>query len=727
MNKTSLQAVGNHRVPARGNSSPSGGQIDAAFVISALKRWTLVALPFALLFAAGGGAAIYFLYEPEYQATNYLRVELTRPYIAFRPDDTNDKALKGEVEILRNPAVIGPLHKELMEDPEFIKLPEFRDQPDVVAEIRNRLSVRMTEGSELMSVSFKSSDPQWAAKIVNLAVTQYLGIREEFRKDSTQKLIEKLEEEKTRREQAVQDQADHVRQLTLGLVERDPFVQYGSQHPVNHPLSDLQSRVTGSSYSQRVLQKEIELKEEKLRIDPPVTTEAEIKLRLFQEPGIIRKQQEIWDTEEEYEQYRLNVSFGPRHPKVRQLKTMIDAKKDTLEKLLAEQRPKIKEELEANLMAQKEAELQSLRSQLESLKIGEQFLQEQLEQQAASKQDSSEDLFDLETERKALGNMEQTLDQISTRILALRTEQSAPARISEFREAVPPATPVEEMPYKKIALVGLVGFCIPFGLALLWEIKVRRFSHSNQIAQNFESPLVAEVANLPRRAFSGRRISSRMKRELRVYEESVDSLRTNLMLVLRERQLRVIAVTSSVSGEGKTSLASHLAMSIAKATGKPILLVDGDMRAPDVHHLFDLDSQPGLAEVLAGKSELQEAVVESGVENLWVLPAGLLAADPAYLLSNGSASRFFQQVRKQYEYVILDSPPILSANESLLLADAADGSLFCVMRDHSRYEQVNKAWQRVNAAGGKVAGVVFNNVPASDYVRTYGSYNYQLD
>ena len=721
----------------RMKQNQSATQVDAAFIFGALKRWTLIAIPIALIFAAAGGGAVYFLYEPEFKATSAVLVKKDKPYIAFPEEKGKADALTGEVEILKSPRVFGPLLSSDGEDEkddsakEFAKLPEVRDLKDPVVELPKMIRVGTSKGSELMNISFTGPDPENAAKIVNSVVNQYLSVRTNLKNQETKDVLTKLEIEKNSRTNAVKTMKDRVRVLAKEFTGRDPFAQqYG---PVNqgNPISDLTSRATGNTYSQRVMQKEIEELEAKLKEEVPPPTEEEITNRVEKDPNVVAKKREHRLAQEAYEQSPFyKAGFGPKHPTVNKLVSRIKLKKAALDTELQQVRPRVESELaleKQNERKKQEAALESLKSDLVSLRIGEQFLKEEIDKQVSKDEITSDELFTLEDERKKLLQEEETLNQISARIFALETERKAPERIILLYPASIPKSPVADVPYKTIGLVGLFGLCLPFGLAILWEIKVRRFSHADQITDNFDTPIVAEVANLPRRALGARRLSSRLNRELKVYEESVDSLRTNLMLAMRERNLQVIAVSSSISGEGKTSLATQLSISISKAVGKPTLLVDGDMRAPDIHRLFEIESKPGLAEVLAGKCELEDAVVESQIENLDVLPAGMLSANPAFLLSNGSASKFFKKVREEYEYIILDTPPILSANESMLLADAADGTLFCVMRDTSRYAHVKTAWQRISSAGGQPVGVVFNNVTAKNYIKTYGNYDYQLD
>ena len=210
-----------------------------------------------------------------------------------------------------------------------------------------------------------------------------------------------------------------------------------------------------------------------------------------------------------------------------------------------------------------------------------------------------------------------------------------------------------------------------------------------------------------------------------MYEESVDSLRTGLILSDQGKDVNVLAVTSAVSREGKTSLSSQLAVSIASASGKPTLLIDGDMRSPDIHNVFEIDNDKGLAQVLAGDCELDEAIITNWSSHLHLLPAGPLKTSPHKLLGQGAFDKALSELRETYSYIVIDTPPVLSASESLILSKSADATLLCTMREVSRLDQVTAAHERLTASGAGPVGTVLNGVHPSRYAYHYGSYAYQ--
>src|SRR5262249_51241559 len=147
--------------------------------------------------------------------------------------------------------------------------------------------------------------------------------------------------------------------------------------------------------------------------------------------------------------------------------------------------------------------------------------------------------------------------------------------------------------------------------------------------------------------------------------------------------LRVVMVTSAVSGEGKTTLASHLASSLARA-GRRTLLIDSDLRRPATHQLFEVAPQPGLSEVLLGEVTVGEATQATAVNGLSMMPAGQWDRDVLQALARDGIQKVFAKVKEDYEFIVVDSHPVLLANDALLIGLHADAVLLSLLRDVSQ-------------------------------------------
>ncbi len=187
--------------------------------------------------------------------------------------------------------------------------------------------------------------------------------------------------------------------------------------------------------------------------------------------------------------------------------------------------------------------------------------------------------------------------------------------------------------------------------------------------------------------------------------EAVDGIRTLLLHGQGDHYPRVILVTSGERSEGKTSLAGHLAASLARAWRKT-LLIDGDLRNPAAHKLFNLPSEPGFSEALRADADFEAVVKPTPLSRLWLLPAGRCDAHAVQALAQDTLGAAIEQFKDQYDFLVLDAGPVLSTADTLLLAQHADAVLLTVRKDFSRVPMAQAARDRLKAVGIQVFGAV---------------------
>ncbi|MHC4401897.1 MAG: polysaccharide biosynthesis tyrosine autokinase [Planctomycetota bacterium] len=423
-----------------------------------------------------------------------------------------------------------------------------------------------------------------------------------------------------------------------------------------------------------------------------------------------------------------DLQSAPACRQYEELMARLASAKAELTKVKGNEREGITTELEETVRLSRDNELLNLKTSLESYNLLYGILEERYNEDLGRVSESTGDTLEYEVARAKLDRENQVFELIASRILTLRTELSAPDIIELKHAATVPTRPVNAIFGKGMVLGVLAALCIPFGLAVLWEFFARRVSSAEQIQSQTRLPVVAEIARLPVRARQqGRRTTKRMGYDLNVFEESIDSLRTSLVLAEPLRDMRVLTVTSPSNNEGKTSVSVQLAVSIARASGELTLLVDGDMRSPDVHRVLDVPAEPGLVKVLAGACGLEQAIITEWSKRVHLLPAGKLRGSPHRLLGDGAFRSVLDELRPTYRYIVIDSPPVLAASEALVLAKSADAALICSMRDVSRMDQLSATYERLRAAGARPVGVVLNGIPTRNYAYRYGSYTYVRD
>ncbi|MCS7046912.1 MAG: CpsD/CapB family tyrosine-protein kinase, partial [Gemmataceae bacterium] len=308
--------------------------------------------------------------------------------------------------------------------------------------------------------------------------------------------------------------------------------------------------------------------------------------------------------------------------------------------------------------------------------------------------------------RDKIASMEKAIGKVQEDIVVLRAN-AAKTRVTLLQPAVEPQE--KEMSRQiKVAGAGSVGMfgLLLFGVAFL-EFRSRKVGSSTEVASGLGIPVVGTVPPLPepaRRPLPGGASQYDAYWQSRLME-SIDSIRTLLLHASRGEALRVIMVSSAVGGEGKTSLASQLAASLARAW-KRTLLIDGDLRNPAVHKLFNVPLDPGFSEVLRGEAEPTQAIQATPVSRLWTMPAGRWDAHTVQALAQDHVRQLFHDLKQQYDFIVVDSCPVLPVADSLLLAQHVDGVLMSVMRDVSRLPAIWTTQQRLHSLGIRTLGAV---------------------
>jgi polysaccharide biosynthesis transport protein len=263
-----------------------------------------------------------------------------------------------------------------------------------------------------------------------------------------------------------------------------------------------------------------------------------------------------------------------------------------------------------------------------------------------------------------------------------------------------------------------------FGLVLFvfaWlEYRCRRVGSSDDVVHRLGIRLMGTVPDYSYRT-SRRLFSSAAVAQARfnsALTSSVDTTRTMLLHAAGEQRLKVVLITSAVGGEGKTSLASHLGTSLARA-GRKTLLVDADLRKPTLHRLFNVMRTTGFSELLQGKCSIEEVTRPTGHDCLSLITAGQTNVEAIQALAHEGITAIFQQLREQYDFIVLDCSPILPVPDSLALTQHADAAILAVLRDVSRLPTVYAAYQRLSLLGLTILGAVVNGTQDQVYSSYY--------
>jgi len=204
--------------------------------------------------------------------------------------------------------------------------------------------------------------------------------------------------------------------------------------------------------------------------------------------------------------------------------------------------------------------------------------------------------------------------------------------------------------------------------------------------------------------------------------EAFRSLRTNVTFVAAESPIQLLAVTSPGPGEGKSTTTVNLAVALAQSASK-VLLVDGDLRRPVVHRTFQLIVEPGLTDILVGKATVRETVRTEIVPNLDVLPSGPRPPNPSELLGSNAMKQFIAEVRHDYDYIVMDTPPTLPVTDSTVIGAAADAMIIVLKSGETEEQAAQRTLAQLRRVHTRIAGVVLNGVSAR-HEQYYSYYSY---
>jgi len=202
-------------------------------------------------------------------------------------------------------------------------------------------------------------------------------------------------------------------------------------------------------------------------------------------------------------------------------------------------------------------------------------------------------------------------------------------------------------------------------------------------------------------------------------KEAYRTIRTNLMFSVARSDCKTVMFTSSIQGEGKTTTAVNIAFSIARSN-KKVLLLDLDLRKPSIHRVLKQKSIPGLTNFLSGYNSLEEVLHKELYPNLDVICAGTIPPNPAEMVASDGMIRLLEEMKKQYDFIILDTPPLNLVSDALSIISHTDGMVLVIRPKYTARNEVQKALSQVEFVGGKVLGIVANGV--QDRKRSYRRY-----
>ena len=295
------------------------------------------------------------------------------------------------------------------------------------------------------------------------------------------------------------------------------------------------------------------------------------------------------------------------------------------------------------------------------------------------------------------------------------------ARVIVEQRASIPSSPAVPKPKRNIAGGLALGLLLGIGLALLRD----RLDNTVKSREALEEIThVGMAGSIPLDKDRRRDTAISFENSNTGIAEAFRKLRTNLQFLNVDNPPRIIVITSSTPAEGKSTTAINIALALAEAEYN-VVLVDGDMRRPSVDKYLDLVGSVGFSTVLSGGASLAEVLQTTKYPNLTVLAAGTIPPNPSELLGSQAARKVLSDLREQFDYVIIDSSPLLAVTDGAILATNADGALIMARFGETKREQLAHAVGTLENVGATLLGAVFTMTPTRGH--SYYSYNYNYN
>jgi capsular exopolysaccharide synthesis family protein len=323
------------------------------------------------------------------------------------------------------------------------------------------------------------------------------------------------------------------------------------------------------------------------------------------------------------------------------------------------------------------------------------------------------------TDAELRNNLDSTRLNLQNQINQVHTLSSDPGQVVE--DALRPTSPVSPKHKLDLALGLLLGLIAGVVLASLRDQARDRIQGPPLVARSLDAPILGSIPRTHRLLVGTAHLAS-VDEPHGQAAEAYRTLRTNLLAVCRESKAKTILITSARQGEGKTSTAANLAVALAQA-GRSVVLISADLRNPRIHAVFGIGNEQGLGQVLEGTLPLDEAIVETDLADLRILPSGPVDAvdEPVELLQSDRMGEVLQECCRS-DFVIVDGPPIFPVADSLVLADLVDGVLFVTDAQSSTQASVAQSRRQIHQVGGRILGGILNRVPT-----TWSSNGYDAD
>ena len=692
-----------------------------------IRHKSLIAL--GVVIALVLGAIHYSRITPMYQSSSNVLIVNKRPGVVAGGDTQIHLMdyMSTQGTLITSPLIVG----RAVEKSNLGSLRSFAGLSSVDAVVMGGLSVSTGSNDNILTVSFRSTVPEDCPTVINAVVDSYKEFLSETYDTMSASAVDLMSESRDMLLLDLREQEEAYRKFR----EDSPLISAGEDRgnpaharlsSIQTELSHLQLRHTDLTSQLTSIEKAVAEQRSQEYLTALVTNLA----RGSDHYGDLSSRRRLSEQLEDIlmplmqKEKDLEETYGQSYPELVSLRRQIQDVRDSFE------RRQLRAASEGKVQEQQSFEwyVDYLKQELDRIETSQQLLDGLYEKQyAAVKELTKFELTDQEFQR----NMSRT-QQLYDGLIEQLHDASLVQQYGGFKADViaPPKIGRQVQPDANAVFSTsiLLGLGLGVVLALLADMTYNRFRTPDEIRSDLELPILGLVPQSSASASivrNGDSTGKSLDRSLCTYHrpmsaetESYRSVRTGLFFGNRGKTHQVIQVTSPCPGDGKSTVASNLSVSIAQS-GKRVLLIDADLRRPIQHHLFSTPSDSGLSTVIAMDDEIDDAVCDTPVDNLWLLPAGPLPPDPSELLMSPRLEELISIAREQYDYVIIDSGPMIAVSDPSVVMSRVDGLVLAIRLANTPRRQAVRTRDILASMNAPVLGVVVNAIRGAE-AREYG-------
>jgi capsular exopolysaccharide synthesis family protein len=687
-------------------------------LLAALRRRWLLALSLGLLLGLPVAAGLWFFSSNAYTARTLLHVDSQQPIlIKETPEARVDFAhyQRTQLALVKNRNVL----KAALKNPKVQGLDLVQRQLDPVTWLEKQIGADFSVAPEVMRITISGTEPDQLLALLEAVTASYLSevVEKDLRKkadrlDRLKKLFEESDRTLREKQQALRAVVDDLGSGDAKLLALKQEFALKEVNALQVELLQIQSQLRKAHIDSQV----------ESSAEPAAMPESVFEDYLKKDPDYERAFKHVAQLKNDLAYLKSSTVKPESEPSYERLQHSIETANVALAAVREEVRQRFSKQMREKLQEDRQNIKAAAESRTAYLTRLEETLSKQIEARTKQNQVASKKTNDLEWLKDEVASRDEYVRKINGQIQGLEAEIHPPRRVNPLEDAV-----IIDNGNQRTRTAAM-GFLAVLGLSALGvsfvEMRRRRVHSTAEITKELQLKLLGTLPAASRRCLLARGgIAPLDYHPLDpTLVEAVDATRLVLLHLARTESMQVLLVSSAFGGEGKTMLSSHLAANLASA-GHRTLLIGADLRRPAVHALFRKANGPGLSEVLRGEVEVAHAIQPGPVAGLSLLFAGNCKGQPTQLLGQQAVGDLLTKLRSRYDFIIIDSAPILPVPDSQFLAQHVDGVIVSVLTGVSHLPSVQAVCQRLCLLQIRVLGAVVHGAAGDSVYRDYVSDN----